>query len=57
MVGGVSDERVMELLAMPLSEREETILKLLTTVTRLEYENEILRDEIKRLKWSLLEQD
>jgi hypothetical protein len=53
MVDGVSDERTME----PLSDKEEAVLELLKKVTRLEYENENLRDEIKRLKWSMTEQD
>lgn len=53
MVDGVSDERMMD----PLSDKEEAVLELLKKVTRLEYENENLRDEIKRLKWSMTEQD
>lgn len=57
MVDGVSDDRVMHLLAMPLSEQEEAILELLKKVGRLEYENENLREEVKRLKWSIVEQD
>lgn len=57
MVDGVSDDRVMELLALPLSEQEEAILELLKQVNRLEYENENLREDNKRLKWSLTEHD
>lgn len=52
---GVSDERRMELI--PLSDREEAILELLKKVNRLEYENEQLKEENKRLKWSMLEHD
>jgi predicted RNase H-like nuclease (RuvC/YqgF family) len=47
----------MEHLQIPLSDKEEAILELLTQVRRLEDENENLRDEIKQLKWSLSEQD
>lgn len=57
MVDTVSDERVMELLSLPLSEQEEAILDLLKKVNRLEYENENLREDNKRLKWSLTEHD
>lgn len=53
MVDGVSDDRMME----PLSEKEEAVLELLKKVNRLEYENENLREEVKRLKWSMTEQD
>lgn len=47
----------MEHLQIPLSDREEAILQLMKQVRRLEDENENLRDEIKRLQWSLTEQD
>jgi hypothetical protein len=53
MVDGVSDDRTMD----PLSDKEEAVLELLKQVNRLEYENENLREEIKRLQWSLQEQD
>jgi hypothetical protein len=56
-VGGVSDERVMQLLKMPLSEQEEAILALLTKVNRLEHDYQNLLEENKRLKWSLTEHD
>jgi len=55
MGDGVSDERRMELI--PLSDREEAILELLKKVNRLEYENEQLKEENNRLKWSMLEHD
>lgn len=47
----------MEHLQIPLSDREEAILQLMMQVRRLEDENENLRDEIKRLRWSLQEHD
>lgn len=57
MVDGVSDERVMELMNLPLNEQEEAILTLLKKLNRLEYEYENLKEENKRLKWSLQEHD
>lgn len=57
MVDGVSDARVMELLAMPLSDQEEAILGLLKKINRLEHENLELREDVKRLKWSMTEHD
>ena len=47
----------MEHLQIPLSDKEEAILELMQKINRLEDENENLRDEIKQLKWSLMEQD
>ncbi len=47
----------MEEKIIPLSEKDEAILELMKQVKRLEYENENLREEIKRLKWSLTEHD
>jgi uncharacterized protein (UPF0335 family) len=47
----------MEHLQIPLSDREEAILELLKKVNRLEDENKNLREEVKRLKWSLTEHD
>lgn len=57
MVDGVSDARVMELLNLPLSDQEEAILELLKRVNRLEHENENLREDNKRLRWSMTEHD
>jgi prefoldin subunit 5 len=42
---------------MPLSDTEEAVLDLLRKVTKLEEENQTLREEIKQLKWSLQEHD
>ena len=42
---------------IPLNDKEETILTLMKRVNELEYENSNLKDEIKRLQWSLMEQD
>jgi len=42
---------------IPLNDKEETILKLMQRINELEYENSNLKDEIKRLQWSLMEQD
>lgn len=54
---GALEKRTLEMMKMPLSEQEETILELLRKVNRLEYENGNLRDEIKQLKWSIVEHD
>ena len=40
-----------------LNDKEETILHFMRRISELEYENLNLKDEIKRLQWSLLEQD
>ena len=53
---GVSGKQ-MEKLKIPLNEREEAILELMRKVNHLEHENQNLKDEIKRLKWSLTEHD
>jgi len=42
---------------IPLNDKEEAILKLMQRVNELEYENSNLKEEIKQLKWSLMEQD
>ena len=42
---------------IPLNDKEEAILKLMQRINELEYENSNLKDEIKQLKWSLMEQD
>jgi uncharacterized protein (UPF0335 family) len=47
----------MKHLQIPLSDTEEAVLELLRKVTRLEEENQTLREEIKQLKWSLQEHD
>ena len=47
----------MEQLKIPLSDTEEAVLQLLQKVNRLEAENAELKDEIKRLRWSLTEHD
>lgn len=47
----------MNNLQTPLSDTEEAVLQLLQQVNKLKDENEELRDEIKRLKWSLTEHD
>ena len=47
----------MENLQIPLSDTEEAVYQLLQQVSKLEEENTNLKDEIKRLKWSLTEHD
>lgn len=47
----------MEDLQTPLSDTEEAVLELLKQVQRLETENQNLKEEIKRLRWSLTEHD
>lgn len=47
----------MEKNLIPLNDREEAILQLMQRISELEYENSNLKDEIKQLKWSLMEQD
>ena len=47
----------MEKLKIPLNEREEAILELMRKVNHLEHENQNLKEEIKRLKWSMTEHD
>jgi uncharacterized protein (UPF0335 family) len=47
----------MKHLQIPLSDTEEAVLELLRKVTKLEEENQTLREEIKQLKWSLQEHD
>jgi prefoldin subunit 5 len=42
---------------IPLNDKEEAILKLMQRINELEHENSNLKDEIKRLQWSLMEQD
>lgn len=47
----------MKHLQIPLSDIEEAVLELMRRVSKLESENDILREENKRLKWSLQEHD
>jgi prefoldin subunit 5 len=47
----------MEQKIIPLSEKDEAILELMRKVNQLEHENQNLKDEIKRLRWSLTEHD
>jgi peptidoglycan hydrolase CwlO-like protein len=47
----------MEHLKIPLSDTEEAIYQLLQQVNKLNDENQELKEEIKRLKWSLTEHD
>jgi cell division protein FtsB len=47
----------MQHLQMPLSDTEEAVLQLLQQVSKLEEENKILKEEIKKLHWSLQEHD
>ena len=42
---------------IPLNDKEEAILELMQRINDLEYENSNLKDEIKRLQWSIQEQD
>lgn len=42
---------------IPLNDKEEAILHLMKRVNELEYENSKLKDEIKRLNWTLMEHD
>lgn len=57
MEAGILEKRTLILMQMPLSEQEEAILALMKKVNHLEYENENLRDEVKRLRWTLQEHD
>lgn len=54
---GVLEKKSLELLKMPLSEQEEAILALLKRINTLEHENLSLKEDIKRLKWSMTEHD
>jgi predicted RNase H-like nuclease (RuvC/YqgF family) len=47
----------MENKIIPLSEKDEAILELMKQVNRLEHENQNLKEEIVRLRWSLTEHD
>jgi uncharacterized protein (UPF0335 family) len=47
----------MKHLQIPLSDTEEAILELLQKVSRLETENQELKETIKQLRWTLQEHD
>jgi predicted RNase H-like nuclease (RuvC/YqgF family) len=42
---------------IPLNDKEEAILELMQRINELEYQNSNLKDEIKRLQWSIQEHD
>lgn len=48
---------MMEHLKIPLSDQEEAVLQLLKQVKQLELENYELKEQIKRLRWSIEEHD
>lgn len=52
---GASESKPM--VHIPLSEQEEAVLELMKKVSRLEHENQTLKEEIKRLRWSMTEHD
>ena len=54
---GALEKRSLELMKMPLNEQEEAILSLLKRINALEHENYNLKEDIKRLRWSLTEHD
>ena len=54
---GVLEKQTLELLKMPLSEQEETILALLKRVNQLEHERDELKERLARLIWTMEEQD
>lgn len=54
---GHYERKTMELLQMPLSDQEEAIVSLLQKISKLEVENENLKQEIKLLRWTLQEHD
>ena len=47
----------MEHLKIPLNDAEEAVYQLLQQVNKLKDENDELKEEIKRLKWTLTEHD
>lgn len=55
MVLGHLERKKMQEKIIPLSEKDEAILELMKKINRLEHENENLKDEIKRLQWSITE--
>lgn len=42
---------------VPLSDQEEAILELLMEIQKLKQENDNLKEEVYRLKWTLEEKD
>ena len=42
---------------VPLSDQEEAILELLMEIQKLKQENDNLKEEVHRLKWTLEEKD
>lgn len=54
---GALERRKMEHLQIPLSEQEEAVLELMKKINRLEHENQTLKEEIARLRWTLTEHD
>jgi cell division protein FtsB len=47
----------MEHLKIPLNDTEEAVYQLLQQMNKLKDENQELKEEIKRLRWSLTEHD
>jgi prefoldin subunit 5 len=47
----------MEQMTIPLSDTEEAVYQLMKQLHMLQGENEKLREEIRRLQWTLTEQD
>jgi hypothetical protein len=42
---------------MPLSDQEEAIVSLMQKINKLEHENRELKEELRMLKWSIMEHD
>jgi prefoldin subunit 5 len=47
----------MEQMKIPLSDTEEAVYQLMKQLHMLQGENEKLKEEIKRLQWTLTEHD
>jgi hypothetical protein len=47
----------MDHLQVPLSDTEEAVLELLKQVEKLKLENAELHQQIRELKWSIIEHD
>jgi hypothetical protein len=54
---GLYERKTMELLKMPLSDQEEAIVSLMQKINKLEHENRELKEELRMLKWSIMEHD
>lgn len=54
---GALEKRSLELMKMPLNEQEEAILSLLKHINTLEHEIYNLKEDNKRLRWSMTEHD